>query len=45
MGSRMKKVIGDKKERRSMEVRAHALPRDYRIVYRAMKCRPALASR
>ena len=27
------KVIGDKKEWRSMEARADALPRDYRIVY------------
>jgi len=31
------KVIGDKKEWRSMEARADALPRDYRIVYREMK--------
>ena len=30
-------VIGDKKEWRSMEARADALPRDYRIVYGEMK--------
>lgn len=31
------KVIGDKKEWRSMEARADALPRDYRIVYGEIK--------
>ena len=31
------KVIGEKKEWRSMEARAHALPRDYRIVYGEIK--------
>ena len=30
-------VIGDKKEWRSMEARADALPRDYRIVYAEIK--------
>lgn len=29
----LKKLIGDKKEWRAMEARAHQLPRDYRIVY------------
>jgi DNA-binding ferritin-like protein (Dps family) len=33
----VKRVIGDKKEWRSMEARADALPRDYRIVYAALK--------
>ena len=37
MSSLWTKVIGDKKEWRSMEARADALPRDYRIVYREMK--------
>jgi DNA-binding ferritin-like protein (Dps family) len=31
------KVLGDKKEWRSMEARADALPRDYRIVYGRIK--------
>ena len=31
------KVVGDKKEWRSMEARSAALPRDYRVVYREMK--------
>ena len=31
------KVVGDKKEWRSMEARAEALPRDYRIVYGEIK--------
>jgi DNA-binding ferritin-like protein (Dps family) len=31
------KVIGDKKEWRSMEARADALPRDYRVMYREIK--------
>ena len=31
------KVIGEKKEWRSMEARAAALPRDYRIVYGEIK--------
>ena len=31
------KVIGDKKEWRSMEARADALPRDYRIMYGEIK--------
>jgi len=37
MGSFWTRVIGDKKEWRSMEARADALPRDYRIVYGEMK--------
>lgn len=32
-----KKIIGDKKEWRAMEARAHALPGDYRIVYTEIK--------
>ena len=31
------KVTGEKKEWRSMEARADALPRDYRIMYREIK--------
>jgi DNA-binding ferritin-like protein (Dps family) len=31
------RLVGDKTEWRSMEARARALPRDYRIVYREMK--------
>ncbi len=37
MSGMLTKVIGEKKEWRSMEARAHALPRDYRIVYDGMK--------
>jgi DNA-binding ferritin-like protein (Dps family) len=37
MSSLWTKVIGDKKEWRSMEARAAALPDDSRIVYREMK--------
>jgi DNA-binding ferritin-like protein (Dps family) len=37
MGSFWSKVIGDKKEWRSTEARADALPGDYRIVYGEMK--------
>jgi DNA-binding ferritin-like protein (Dps family) len=37
MSSFWTKVIGEKKEWRSMETRAGALPRDYRIVYGEMK--------
>jgi len=37
MGSFWTRVIGDKKEWRSMEARADALPRDYRIVYAEIK--------
>ncbi len=37
MSSFWAKVIGDKKEWRSMEARADALPRDYRIVYAEIK--------
>ena len=37
MSSLWTKVIGDKKEWRSMEARADALPRDYRIVYAEIK--------
>jgi DNA-binding ferritin-like protein (Dps family) len=37
MSNLWSKVIGDKKEWRSMEARADALPRDYRIVYGEMK--------
>ena len=29
----LKKILGDKKEWKSMEARAAALPSDYRIVY------------
>jgi DNA-binding ferritin-like protein (Dps family) len=37
MSSLLTKVLGDKKEWRSMEARADALPRDYRIVYAEIK--------
>jgi DNA-binding ferritin-like protein (Dps family) len=37
MSSIWTKVVGDKKEWRSMEARAAALPRDYQVVYREMK--------
>ncbi len=37
MSNLWSKVIGDKREWRSMEARADALPRDYRIVYGEMK--------
>jgi DNA-binding ferritin-like protein (Dps family) len=37
MSNPWSRVIGDKKEWRSMEARAEALPRDYRIVYGEMK--------
>jgi DNA-binding ferritin-like protein (Dps family) len=37
MSSFWTKVIGEKKEWRSMETRAGALPRDYRIVYGEIK--------
>ncbi len=37
MGNFLKKIIGDKKEWRMMEVRAKALPRDYRFVYNEIK--------
>ena len=37
MSSFWTKVIGDKREWRSMEARADALPRDYRIVYAEIK--------
>jgi hypothetical protein len=37
MSNLWSRVIGDKKEWRSMEARAEALPRDYRIVYGEMK--------
>jgi DNA-binding ferritin-like protein (Dps family) len=33
----LKKIIGDKKEWRSMEARAAAMPSDYRIVYGEIK--------
>jgi DNA-binding ferritin-like protein (Dps family) len=33
----LKKILGDKKEWRSMEARAKALPRDYTIVYDEIK--------
>lgn len=33
IGNYLKKLIGDKKEWRAMEARAHKLPRDYQIVY------------
>jgi DNA-binding ferritin-like protein (Dps family) len=33
----LKKIVGDKKEWRSMEARAKALPRDYQIVYGEIK--------
>ena len=37
MGSLMEQVIGAKKEWRGMEARAHALPRDDRVVHAVMK--------
>jgi DNA-binding ferritin-like protein (Dps family) len=37
MDNLWKKITGDKKEWRSMEVRAAALPSDYRIVYGEIK--------
>jgi len=37
MSSFWTRVIGEKKEWRSMEARADALPRDYRIMYREIK--------
>lgn len=37
MNGFLKKIIGDKKEWRSMEARATALPRDYQIVYGEIK--------
>jgi DNA-binding ferritin-like protein (Dps family) len=37
MSSFWTKVLGDKKEWRSMEARADALPRDYRIMYGKIK--------
>ena len=37
MSNLWSKVVGDKKEWRSMEARADALPRDYRIVYGEIK--------
>ncbi len=33
MNSFLKRILGDKKEWKSMEARAKALPRDYQIVY------------
>ena len=36
-GSLMEKSLGDEKEWRGMEARAHALPRDHRVVYAPMK--------
>ena len=37
MNNLLSKIIGDKKEWKAMEARAHALPRDYRVVYGEMK--------
>lgn len=37
MNGFLKKIVGDKKEWRSMEARAKALPRDYQIVYGEIK--------
>lgn len=37
MDNFLKKILGDKKEWRSMEARADALPSDYRIVYGEIK--------
>ena len=37
IGNYLKKLIGDKKEWRAMEARAHKLPRDYQIVYDEIK--------
>lgn len=37
MNNFLKKIIGDKKEWKKMEVRAKALPSDYRIVYDEIK--------
>jgi len=33
----LSRIIGDKKEWKAMEARAHALPHDYRVVYGEMK--------
>ena len=33
----LSRLIGDRKEWKRMEARAHALPRDYRVVYSEMK--------
>jgi DNA-binding ferritin-like protein (Dps family) len=37
MTNLLNRLIGDKKEWKRMEARARALPRDYRVVYDAMK--------
>lgn len=37
MTNLLNKLIGDRKEWKRMEARAHALPRDFRIVYTEMK--------
>jgi DNA-binding ferritin-like protein (Dps family) len=37
MSTFLTKILGDRKERRAMQARANALPRDYRIVYGAVK--------
>jgi DNA-binding ferritin-like protein (Dps family) len=37
MTSFLTKIIGDKKDWKAMEARAHLLPRDYRVVYSEMK--------
>ena len=37
MNNLLTKLIGDRKEWKRMEARAHALPRDYRVVYGEMQ--------
>jgi DNA-binding ferritin-like protein (Dps family) len=37
MSDFLKKIIGDKKEWKAMEVRAKALPKDYQVVYREIQ--------
>jgi DNA-binding ferritin-like protein (Dps family) len=37
MNDFLKKIVGDKKEWKAMEVRAKALPEDYRVVYEDIK--------
>ena len=37
MNDFLKKILGDKKEWRSMEKRAKALPKDYQVVYDGIK--------
>lgn len=37
MNDFLKKIVGDKKEWRTMEARAKALPKDYQVVYNEIK--------